>query len=159
MELGEIDAALWSAPGVDTAVTVLHDDVLAAYVHGTVELDPAALRAYVAERLPHYMVPATVTVLDAVPLTVNGKVNRDALPAPDLPAATRPPQTPVEQTVADAVAAVLGIPDIGADADFFSLGGNSLSATRVVSHLSAVSGLRIGVRDLFDRPTVAALAA
>ncbi|MFZ2177037.1 MAG: amino acid adenylation domain-containing protein, partial [Rhodococcus sp. (in: high G+C Gram-positive bacteria)] len=157
VELGEIDTVLGSAPGVDSAVTMLRDGILTSYVSGPA--DPATVLDFAAGRLPRYMVPTTVVVLDALPLTVNGKVDRAALPAPQLPPSTRPPRTPVEHLVADAVAEILGVTDVGADADFFALGGNSLSATRVVSRLAAVSGLRIGVRDLFDRPTVAALAA
>ncbi|WP_230989936.1 non-ribosomal peptide synthase/polyketide synthase [Rhodococcus oxybenzonivorans] len=161
VEPGEVDAVLASAPGVHSAVTVTvtRRGELASYVSGGT-LESAALRAYVAERLPRYLVPASVTVLDRLPLTVSGKVDRSALPDPELPtSSTRPPQTPLEQVVADAVAEVLGVPEVGADTDFFALGGNSLSATRVVSRLSSVTGVRVGVRHLFDQPTVAGLAA
>ncbi|TQC42615.1 amino acid adenylation domain-containing protein, partial [Rhodococcus sp. WS4] len=162
IELGEVDAVLASALGVDTAVTVVRSvagaPVLASYVHGA-DLDSAAVRAFAAQRLPRYMVPASVTVLDAVPLTPSGKVDRAVLPAPEVPAFTsRAPQTPVEKLIADTVAEVLGVSVVGVDTDFFALGGNSLSATRVVSRLSAVSGVRIGVRELFENPTVAGLA-
>ncbi|TQC40146.1 amino acid adenylation domain-containing protein, partial [Rhodococcus sp. WS4] len=163
VELGEIDAVLASAPGVETAVTVARSaagaPVLASYVQGA-GVDSAAVRAFIAERLPRFMVPASVTVLDELPLTHSGKVDRAALLETVSPAGeSREPRTPVEQVVADAVAEVLGVPAVGADTDFFALGGNSLSATQVVSRLSAVAGVRIGVLDLFENPTVAGLAA
>ncbi|MCQ4120973.1 non-ribosomal peptide synthase/polyketide synthase [Rhodococcus tibetensis] len=159
VEPGEIDAVLASAPGVRAAVTIVRGGALASYVSGN-DLESGALRALVAARLPRYLVPASITVLDQMPLTASGKIDRSALPAPEVPvSSTRGAQTPLEQVVADAVAQVLGVPEVGADTNFFALGGNSLSATRVVSRLSSVSGVRVGVRHLFDHPTVAGLAA
>ncbi|WP_241483266.1 condensation domain-containing protein, partial [Nocardiopsis halophila] len=135
---------------------------LAAYVvaePGTVP-DPSAMRAVLAERLPDYMVPSVFTVLDAFPLTENRKIDRKALPAPDAaPTADQAPRTPREETVCRAFAQVLGLPSVGVHGDFFSLGGHSLLATRAANLLRAESGLAVRVRDVFDAPEPARLAA
>ncbi|MFW2236808.1 amino acid adenylation domain-containing protein [Rhodococcus opacus] len=157
VELGEIDAVLRSFGGVDAAVTVVRGDVLASYVVGA-RLEGEVLREFVSGRLPRYMVPASVTVLGELPLTRSGKVDRGALPEPVLPS-VRSPRGSLEELVAGVVAEVLGVGEVDAETDFFALGGNSLSATRVVSALSAATGVRLGVRQLFERPTVAGLAS
>nr|WP_241032185.1 non-ribosomal peptide synthetase [Rhodococcus pseudokoreensis] len=157
VELGEIDAVLGSCAGVDAAVTVVRGDVLASYVVGE-RLDGVLLREFVSERLPRYMVPASVAVLGELPLTRSGKVDRGALPEPVM-LSVRVPRGPLEELVAGVVAEVLGVGEVDAETDFFALGGNSLSATRVVSTLSAATGVRLGVRELFEQPTVAGLAS
>ncbi|MTE11445.1 non-ribosomal peptide synthetase [Nocardia aurantiaca] len=120
-----------------------------------------ALRAHLAARLPSYMVPAALVVLDAMPVNANGKLDRKALPAPEFEAREfRAPVTPVEQTVATVFAETLGLPaPVGLDDDFFALGGNSLVATQVVARLGAALDTRVPVRLIFDAPSVAALAA
>ncbi|PND50294.1 phosphopantetheine-binding protein, partial [Rhodococcus sp. ENV425] len=162
IELGEIDATLTGHPAVAAAVTVVRGEALVAYVHGPdpARLDPAELREFVAARLPRHMVPATVTVLDALPLTSTGKVDRAALPEP-----TADPDRPstgyrsaAEELVAGVVAALLDVPAVAADDDFFALGGNSLLATQLAARLGAVAGHRVGVREIFEHPTVAGLA-
>ncbi|MFZ2177197.1 MAG: amino acid adenylation domain-containing protein, partial [Rhodococcus sp. (in: high G+C Gram-positive bacteria)] len=155
VELGEIDTVLAAAPNVDTATTVVRDAVLSAYVSGPAA--PAEVLEFVATRLPPYMVPASVTVLEQMPLTHSGKIDRTALPEPEV-APSRAPQGEMEEFVAAAVADVLGLDTVGADADFFALGGNSLSATRVAARLSAAQERTVGVRDVFEAPTVALLA-
>ncbi|WSJ62368.1 amino acid adenylation domain-containing protein [Streptomyces sp. NBC_01310] len=125
--------------------------------------DAAGLRAYLAERLPEHMVPSTVTPLDAFPLTAGGKVDRAALPepqaAPAAPAAgRRPPRTPAEQLIAAVWADVLGVPEVGADDNFFHLGGDSLTAVRVVGRVFDVFGM-ISPYTIFDAPTLAEFAA
>ncbi|SDH30826.1 non-ribosomal peptide synthase domain TIGR01720/amino acid adenylation domain-containing protein [Rhodococcus triatomae] len=170
IELGEIDAVLGAHEGVDFVATLGHTDPasglenLVAYVlpHAGVTLDPAELAQFAAESLPRYMVPAAVTILDTVPLTSSGKLDRAALPDPVFLARSheyRPPVTATEHLVAEVYAEVLGAERIGLDDGFFDLGGNSLVATRVVSRLNSALGADVGVRALFEAPTVQALAA
>ncbi|MGW4896842.1 amino acid adenylation domain-containing protein, partial [Kitasatospora sp. NPDC004240] len=166
VELGEIEAVLAEQPEVArAAVTVRTDEEprLVAYtvpVAGRV-VPPDALRARLRERLPEYMVPSAFVVLDAMPLTPNGKLDRRALPAPERQSAApgRAPRTATEQLLAGLYAEVLGVPEVGADDDFFDLGGHSLLATRLVARARSVLGVELRLRDLFDAPTVAELAA
>ncbi|MFC7446980.1 amino acid adenylation domain-containing protein [Rhodococcus daqingensis] len=166
IELGEIDAALTAHPSVEFAVTVGRSapsgaTVLASYVVAAAgeSVDVAALTACAARSLPAHMVPSAVTVLDAVPLTVNGKLDRGALPTPEFGSTVfRAPSTPVEEIVAATISEVLGVPRVGADDNFFDLGGNSLIATRVAARIGAALGVAVPVRLMFESPTVAALA-
>ncbi len=125
-------------------------------------LDTRILSRAVARRLPSHMVPAVLTVLENIPLTAVGKVDRSALPRPEIETTTGdfrpPPVGPVEQAVSDVFGEVLGLERVGTDISFFELGGNSLSATSVAARLRAVLGATVGVRDLFETPTVAELA-
>ena len=159
IEPGEVDAALTALPGIAQAATIVRDDRLVAYVTGTAE--PAAVRAELARTLPEHLVPAAVVVLAALPVTVNGKLDRAALPAPDLAglAGGDAPRTPVEQLLAELVAEVLGLPRVGVHDDFFALGGHSLLATKLVSRIRTVTGVPVPVRAVFGAPTVAGLAA
>ena len=170
IELGEVETALRRQTGVEAAVAVAIDRAaggsrLIAYAavpgHG---IDGAGLREVLLGELPKYMVPAAVVVLDALPLNVNGKIDRDRLPAPRLPRGEfRAPETPAELLVAAEFAEVVGEPadadvPVGAQTDFFELGGNSLSAARLAARLGTASGVRVPVSAVFDSPTVAALA-
>ncbi|MHA6794020.1 non-ribosomal peptide synthetase [Pseudonocardia bannensis] len=166
IELGEVAAALTSHDAVSQAVVVADRDGdlirLVGYVvpgHGPV--DPAALRAHVAERLPEYMVPAIVVALDGpVPLTPNGKLDRRALPAPDwsvLVGSARP-QTPEQQRLAELFAEVLHLPQVGIHDSFFDLGGHSMASMRLIGKVRATLHADLTIRDVFDAPTVAALA-
>ncbi|HEY6320725.1 MAG TPA: condensation domain-containing protein, partial [Thermoanaerobaculia bacterium] len=126
------------------------------------ELVPELRRA-VKEQLPDYMVPAAFVVLDALPLTAHGKVDRAALPAPDsarpaLPEAYAAPRTPLEESLAQVWADLLGLERVGVDDNFFELGGHSLLATQVISRLRDRLGVELPVRALFEEPTVAGLA-
>nr|WP_261978010.1 condensation domain-containing protein [Gordonia sp. NB41Y] len=159
IELGEIEEALTAHPAVDAAVVIgVGGSVatsLAAYVVLGRPAEPAELRDHLARRLPAHMVPATVTGLDAIPLTSAGKVDKRALPAPTVTAAGHvEARTPAEQAVAAVFAEVLGIRSVSVTAGFFDLGGNSLSATRLAARAGEVLGADLSVRDVFDAPTV-----
>jgi amino acid adenylation domain-containing protein len=168
VEPGEVEAALSEHPAVVQAAVVAHGDGsarrLAAYVVPAAGASPSVpeLRAHVAARLPEHMVPGAWRVMDALPLTPSGKVDRRSLPEPDaLTAADEThvaPRTPAEQMVADAWAEVLGVRP-GAHDDFFALGGHSLAATRVVARIRRAFGIHLSLRALFEAPTVAGLAA
>ncbi|MEU5844567.1 amino acid adenylation domain-containing protein, partial [Rhodococcus sp. NPDC047139] len=167
IELGEIESALLDVPGISQAVTLVHTDAelgdhLVAYVVSDHEIDRRNLSATLKDALPEYMVPTLYVRLDAFPLNSSGKTDRKALPAPDfsvLVTEYRAPETRTQEIVAEIFAALLGRERVGLDDDFFDLGGNSLSATRVISRLDAAVGVRLDVRSFFDAPTVEALAA
>ncbi|MFC6018397.1 amino acid adenylation domain-containing protein, partial [Plantactinospora solaniradicis] len=164
IEPGEVEAAVRSCPGVDQAVAVARDDRLVAYLvaDADVDVDIEALRERVATRLPEYMVPAAVVLLDELPLNPNGKVDREALPAPDFAEASvvsRAPATAQEELLCAAFAHVLGIDSVGVDDDFFRLGGHSLLGVRLMARIKAVLGAELQLSALFDRPTVAGLVA
>ncbi|MFD0366030.1 amino acid adenylation domain-containing protein, partial [Nocardia sp. GCM10030253] len=166
IELGEIDAVLTSHDDVEFAVTLGRDTgtgekMLAAYVLPVPSrtIDAAALTEYAARVLPAHMVPAAIVVLDEIPLTPVGKLDRTALPEPErAPRQYLAPSTPLERVVAEVFAEVLGIERIGADDDFFALGGSSLVATQAVSRLRAQTGAEVRVQWFFTDSTVAALA-
>src|ERR1700747_3088284 len=137
IELGEIQAALSGLDGVEQAVVIAREDRpgdkrLVGYVTGTA--DQVAMRSQLAERLPAFMVPAAVVVLDALPLTVNGKLDTRALPAPDYQDVDRyrAPGTATEEILAGTYAQVLGLERVGVDDSFFDLGGDSILSMQVV---------------------------
>ncbi|MFG1610268.1 amino acid adenylation domain-containing protein [Actinoplanes sp. NPDC049265] len=158
VELGEIETVLAAQPGVAEAVVVAHRP-LAGYVVAAPEADLAAVRAAVARELPDYMVPSVLVRLDRLPTLANGKIDRAALPVPDLGAgpAGREPRTERERTLAEVVAAALGLPTVDVEADFFLLGGDSIVAMQLVGRARA-AGLRLTPRQIFAERTVARLA-
>ncbi len=162
IELGEVQTALADVDGVQQAVVIVREDRpgdkrLVGYLTGTA--DPADVRAVLAERLPDYMVPAAVVALDALPLTVNGKLDKRALPAPEYTGDRyRAPSTATEEILAGIYAQVLGLERVGVDDSFFDLGGDSIMAMRVVSAVNVALDAGLAVRTLFDAPTVAQLA-
>ncbi len=163
IELGEVQAALAGCDGVEQAVVIAREDRpgdkrLVGYVTGAA--DPAKIRTAVAERLPAYMVPAAVVVIDALPLTPNGKLDRRALPAPEYTGmdSFRAPATLTEEMLAGIYAQVLGADRVGVDDSFFHLGGDSLSAMRVIAAINKSFDADLPVRALFEAPTVAQLA-
>ena len=163
IELGEIQTVLAGLEGVEQAAVIAREDRpgdkrLVGYVTGTIEA--GAARAALAERLPAYMVPAAVVVMDTLPLTVNGKLDRRALPAPEYQnvAKYRAPQSAVEQVIADIYAQVLGLERVGADDSFFEIGGDSISAMRLIAAVNTELDVELGVRAVFETPTVAGLS-
>ncbi|MEV2218883.1 amino acid adenylation domain-containing protein [Nocardia vinacea] len=165
VELGEIETVLLDLDAVQrTAVSLVKGsagDRLVAYVVAApgVQIDDDALLDHARAALPSYMVPSAIVHLDALPLNASGKLDRKALPAPEfIGRPYREPSTPLERSVAEVFADVLGVERVGADDDFFDLGGNSLVATRVVARLGAAIGSRVPVCAVFEAPTVAALA-
>ncbi|MEB4211817.1 non-ribosomal peptide synthetase, partial [Mycobacterium sp. 94-17] len=175
-ELGYSTAVTWSSTSglVDVIFTratgaVLSDVYLPAAPVGSLAgyvNDPAAierageLRGYLAGRLPEFMVPAAITVVDALPLTVNGKLDKRALPAPEFVSAVayRAPRDGRELVLAGLFGEILGVARVGIDESFFDLGGHSLSAARLVARVRAERGVDVPIRALFDAPTVAGLA-
>ncbi|MQY10999.1 Tyrocidine synthase 3 [Streptomyces sp. RB5] len=165
IEPGEIAAVLGAHPGVDHCAVVVREDHpgekrLVAYAvpapgHSPA---PAELRSLAAGSLPAHMVPAAVVVLDALPLTANGKLDQRALPAPEAAGSGRAPRTGLETALCEIFADVLGVRTVGADDNFFELGGHSLIALRLLAEVRERTGLELSVRDLFRRPTVAGLA-
>ena len=163
IELGEVQAALASLDGVGQAVVIAREDRpgdqrLVGYVTGTAE--PAQLRAALTQRLPAYMIPAAVVVIEALPLTPNGKLDTRALPAPDYQDTDqyRAPANPTEEILTTIYAQVLGVQRVGVDDSFFGLGGDSLSAMRLVAAVNTGLDTGLSVRTLFESPTVAQLA-
>ncbi|HEX8275245.1 MAG TPA: non-ribosomal peptide synthase/polyketide synthase [Longimicrobiaceae bacterium] len=162
IEPGEVEAALRAHSGVrEAAVGVRGGRLVGWVVAAEGGADAEALRAHLRRTLPEHMVPAALAVLDALPLTPGGKLDRRALPAPAGAdgAAYVAPRTPAEARLADVFAEVLGVERVGVDDDFFALGGHSLLATRVTSRVAHAFGVELPVRALFEEPTVAGLAA
>ncbi|WP_329200671.1 MULTISPECIES: non-ribosomal peptide synthetase [unclassified Streptomyces] len=164
IELGEVETALRAVPGVSEAVVAVDRDQagqqrLIAYYTGSPA--PEEVRSALGLALPNYMVPAMFLALPAFPLTTNGKLDRKALPDPATVArpAGRAPETRAEQTLCTIFAEVLGLPGAGPDDDFFAHGGHSLLATRLMGRVRSECGARLTIRDLFETPTPAGLAA
>ncbi|GAA2221836.1 non-ribosomal peptide synthase/polyketide synthase [Streptomyces nogalater] len=185
VELGEVEAALAAAPGIDRAAVVVREDRpgdsrLVAYLvpEPGARTDTRALRAGLARTLPDHMVPAALVVLGELPLTRNGKLDRKALPAPEWgepsagpatadpageetatdPAGQQTPADPAADRIAELFAEVLGLPEAAAQDNFFLLGGHSLLVARLVNRIRAEFGVELSIRDVFETPTVAGIA-
>ncbi|MDI1443025.1 non-ribosomal peptide synthetase [Polyangium sp. 6x1] len=170
IELGEIEAALRRYPDVRSSVVVARkgrdgDDHLVAYlVAPGAALSAQALRSFLQDKLPAYMIPSSYVALDELPLTPNGKIDRRALPEPDALQLDRgqafvEPRTEVERTLAAIWAEVLGVERVGLEDNFFDLGGHSLLAVQLLGRARAATGVELPLRRLFAAPTLGAMAA
>ena len=165
IELGEIETQLGQLPGIQEAVVLVRDERLVAYFTETSQLDPLAvgdIRAHLVAHLPDYMVPVAYVKLEALPLTANGKLDRKALPAPDMAAVfTREyaaPEGEIESVLAQIWADVLQVQRVGRHDHFFELGGHSLLAMRMVSQVRQRLGVELVLGDLFANAELAAVA-
>ena len=168
IELGEIESVLAAHDAVAQAVVICREDrpgdkrLVAYLIAADGEIDIAALRSAARERLPEYMMPSAFMTMDRLPLTPNGKVDRRALPAPDAEAFAvaeyTAPRNAEEETLTALWAEVLGRPQVGIHDNFFDLGGHSLLATQLVTRMQKALGGDIGLRMMFEAPTVAQFA-
>ena len=170
IELGEVAAAISVDPSVGQAVVVASDlpglgKSLVGYVtpvdgHGPETVDLERIRVRVAAALPEYMTPAAYVVIDEIPITTHGKIDRTALPEPEIVAKAqyREPSTVTERRIAALFSDLLGHQRVGVDDSFFDLGGHSLVATKLVTAIRAECAVELGIRDVFELGTVRALA-
>jgi len=171
IELGEVETTLLQHPKVEAAIVIAREDRpsekrLVAYVVARPDgvIASGELRDFLHERLPDYMIPAAFVELPTLPLTRNGKVDRRALPAPDYALAADhadfvPPRTPLEGSLAEMWGLLLGLERVGINQNFFESGGHSLLATQLISHVREAFEVELPLRDFFESPTVAGLAA
>ncbi|MFI5511706.1 amino acid adenylation domain-containing protein, partial [Mycobacterium sp. NPDC051804] len=167
IEIGEVQAALSALPGVDQVAVIVREDrpgdkrLVGYLTESAVDaVDLSAVRGALSERLPSYMVPSAVVLIDVLPLTVNGKLDKRSLPAPEYPSADRyrAPSTPTEEILAGIFAEVLGVERVGIDESFFELGGDSLLAMRLIAAVNTSLDSGLSVRALFEAPSVVELA-
>jgi acyl-coenzyme A synthetase/AMP-(fatty) acid ligase len=161
VEPGEVRTALTSHDAVTQAAVIVREDRpgdkrLVAYV--VAQGDAADLRQYLSDRLPDYMVPSAFVPIDALPITPNGKLDRRALPAPQVEAKGTAPRNPQEEVLCGLFAEVLGIQTVGIDDNFFDLGGHSLLVTRLISRIRTTFGAELSIQAVFEQPTVSAVA-
>ncbi len=166
IELEEVEAVLKTHPDIQDAVVEVREEVLVGYLTPRSQPAPgtSALHHFLSQILPEYMIPSVYVTLEQLPLTPNGKIDRRALPAPerarpDLTAIYVPPRTPVEVEIARVWTEVLGLERLGIHDNFFELGGHSLLAVQVATRLEQLFKIEVGVRLIFENPTLAELAA
>jgi acyl carrier protein len=162
VEPAEIQQVITGFPGINRAAVVVREDRpgdkrLIAYLVG--HADVHALREHTAHRLPEHLRPSAYVTLDALPITANGKLDRAALPAPEVVASPvgRMPRTPQEEILCELFAAVLRVERVTLDDNFFDLGGHSLLVTRLISRIRSAFGAELSVQAIFEAPTVSAV--
>ncbi|WP_276750800.1 amino acid adenylation domain-containing protein [Chlorogloeopsis fritschii] len=168
IELGEIEAVLSSHPQVQAAVVIVRElqtdnkSIVAYIVSQEQSLTTSELRNFLKQKLPDYMIPSAIAILETLPLTPNGKVDRRALPIPDMEQNREidfvPPRNATEEAIANILAAVLGLTQVGIHDNFFELGGHSLLATQVIARLQQTLNIELPLRSLLTSPTVAGLS-
>ena len=168
IELAEVENSLRAAPGVREVAVIDREDregtkYLCAYIVGDEEVDFGSLRAGLATQLPESMIPSAFVLMEKLPRTISGKLDRRSLPSPGQALAEQKgqylaPRTPVEEMLADIWAEVLGLKRVGINDNFFELGGHSLLATQVMSRVRATLGVELPLRVLFETPTLASMA-
>ncbi|SMO88179.1 amino acid adenylation domain-containing protein [Melghirimyces algeriensis] len=167
IELGEIEAVMAKHPSIEQIAVVDREDQpgdkrLVAYVVSAngISLEAVELRKYAAAFLPNYMVPSAIMLVDEIPLTANGKLDRKALPTPELPITVtdQGPRTPQEEILCDLFSDILKVSQVGVYDSFFELGGHSLLAVRLMSRIREALGVELSIGDLFESPTVSGLA-
>ncbi|PIE25756.1 MAG: non-ribosomal peptide synthetase [Micrococcales bacterium] len=160
IELGEIQTALTQHPAVRDAAVIADGDRLVAYVTGT-GLDTSRLRVDLADRLSGYMIPSLFVVLDELPLSPNGKLDYNALPKPGRAGAAsyEAPRSETERVLAAVWADALGLDEVGVHDSFFDIGGHSLAVIKLLDRIEATTGVRLAVRSIFERPTIAELTS
>ncbi|NDJ57519.1 amino acid adenylation domain-containing protein [Enterobacteriaceae bacterium 4M9] len=168
IELGEIENTLASYPAITQAVVLVREDTpgnpqLVGYVTSDshCDIESAALLSFASERLPDYMLPAAIIQVERFPLTINGKLDKRALPAPTFSHSqtSRTPRTAQEEILAGLFTEVLGCESVGIDDNFFMLGGHSLLAMRLIARIASVLEVELPIRTLFENPTIAQLAS
>ncbi|MBC1221786.1 amino acid adenylation domain-containing protein [Nostoc sp. UCD121] len=161
IELEEVEAILRQHPGIKQAVATVREERLVAYVV-SLYISSSDLRRFMQERLPEYMVPTAFVILNAIPLTKNGKVDYKALPAPELASELEKtyiaPRTPQEEQLAKIWSEILGLKQVGIEDNFFELGGDSILSIQVISKANQ-AGLQLTPKQLFEHQTIAELAA
>lgn len=166
VELGEIENLLHQHPAVDDVAVVDYEDpsnnkYLCAFVVLNTGIELGELRSLLAEQLPEYMLPSVFLLMEELPRTISGKINRRALPTPMGAGHTgewKAPRTPVEEVIEGVWARVLGVKRVSIDDNFFHLGGHSLMATQIISRIRNIFQVELPLQSLFDTPTVAGLA-
>jgi acyl-coenzyme A synthetase/AMP-(fatty) acid ligase len=171
IELGEIEAVLNQHPAVRQAAVIVREDVpdekhLGAYIVPArgADVTIGSLQDLLATHLPDYMIPTAFVLLEALPLTPNGKVDRSVLPAPDATNTVRDraivaPSTPTEERLAEIVASLLSLEQVGVDQNYFLLGGNSLLGTQIILRVAEAFAVDLSLLNLFEAPTVRELSA
>ncbi|WP_099071360.1 non-ribosomal peptide synthetase [Nostoc linckia] len=168
IELGEIEAVLSSHPQVQAAVVIIRElqtenkSIVGYVVSHQQSLTTKELRNFLKQKLPDYMIPSAIAILETLPLTPNGKIDRRALPIPDMEQHREidfvPPRTATEEAIANIIASVLKLKQVGIHDNFFELGGHSLLATQVIARLQQTLNIELPLRSLLASPTVAGLS-